>query len=69
MVIFMKFIEGMKNDIHDTKNNEVIIDDLYNIIVELDAREISGNCVVDNLIGKSWTELCEEAIGLLEKLK
>ena len=46
-----------------------MIDDLYNITVELDARETSSNCVVANLQQFGWDELCDKAIGILEKLK
>jgi hypothetical protein len=48
---------------------EVILDKLYNIVVELDARETSNNCVVDNLQQFSWDELCDKGIELFEKLK
>ena len=46
-----------------------IIDDLYNIVVELDARETSNNCVVDDLQRFGWDELCDKGIEILEKLK
>ena len=46
-----------------------MIDDLYNIAVELDAREFSNNCVVDNLQQFGWNELCNKGIEILEKLK
>lgn len=47
----------------------VMLDDLYDIAVELDAREFSNNCVVDNLQQFSWNELCDKGIEILEKLK
>ena len=47
----------------------VMLDNLYNIAVELDARETSNNCVVDNLQQFSWDELCNKGIEILEKLK
>lgn len=48
---------------------EDIIHKLSYILEELEAREISNNCVVKKLYGKSWSELCEEAIRLLEQIK
>ena len=51
------------------ENRARMIDDLYNIAVELDAREFSNNCVVDNLQQFGWNELCDRGIELLEKLK
>lgn len=51
-------------------NNRLrMLDDLYNIAVELDARETSSNLVVDNFSGLSWDELCDKGIELLTKLK
>lgn len=46
-----------------------MIDDLYDIAVELDARETSNNCVVDRLQQFGWDELCDKGIEILEKLK
>ena len=51
------------------KARALLIDDLYNIAVELDAREFSNNCVVDNLQRFSWNELCDKGIEILAKLK
>ena len=48
---------------------EDVIDKVYNIVLELDARESGGNCVFTGLQDKSWTELCEIAISLLEQIK
>lgn len=45
------------------------LDELYDIVIELDARECSFNCVTERFLSKSWTELCEEAIKLLEIIK
>ena len=47
----------------------MMLDDLYDIAVELDSREFSNNCVVDRLIGLSWDELCDKGIALLQELK
>jgi len=48
---------------------EVILDKLYNIVVELEARETSNNCIIDNLQQFGWDELCDKGIELFEKLK
>ena len=48
---------------------EVLLDKLYNIAVELDARETSNSCVVDNLQQFGWNALCDKGIEILEKLK
>ena len=48
---------------------EDIIDKIYNIFFELDARESGGNLLFIGLQDKSWTEICEEAIKLLEQIK
>ena len=48
---------------------EEIIEKLYLILEELDARETSCNCVVVGLISKSWVELCDNAIELFKQLK
>ena len=50
-------------------STEMIINEIYDIVIELDARECCGNCVAVGLLDKSWTELCEEAIKLLEQIK
>lgn len=46
-----------------------IIENLFRILTELDARESSCNCVISELINKNWGELCDDAIELLEQLK
>ena len=46
-----------------------MIEKLFIILTELDARENSFNCVISELIGKSWDELCNDAIILFENLK
>lgn len=45
------------------------IGELMNIILELDARESTNNCVFQELIDKSWNELCDRAIELFNQLK
>ena len=48
---------------------EKIIDRLYLILAELDARESGGNCIIRELLAKGWDELCDEGISLFEQLK
>lgn len=45
------------------------IEEILDIIVELHAREISNNCVYTKLQDKSWTELCETAIKILNEIR
>ena len=42
---------------------------IYYITMELLSRDTSGNCVVQDLIDKSWVELCDEGIHLFQELK
>ena len=46
-----------------------MLDDLYNIAVELDARERSSNIVVDDLSELRWDDVCDLGIAILEGLK
>lgn len=51
-------------------NNEGdIIETLHNVLTELDARECSNNCVVEDLIAVSWDDLCDKGIELFQRLK
>ena len=50
-------------------NEKDIIEVVFCILTELDARENGGNCVLDELIPKGWNELCDDAISLLSQLK
>lgn len=45
------------------------LDDLYDIAVELDARERTSNCVIRSLLPLSWDEVCDKGIEALQKLK
>ena len=45
--------------------SEKIIDELYNIVLELDARECSNNAMMPEY---SYHELCSRAIALLQQL-
>lgn len=42
---------------------------LIRLLTELEAREISFNCIVDEYIGVPWNELCDKGIKLFEYLK
>ena len=46
-----------------------IINKLFDILLELDARENSNNCIIPELSDKGWDELCIEGIKLFEQLK
>ena len=46
-----------------------IIDELFMVATELDAREFSSNCVIPELQALSWVELCDKGITLLQKIK
>lgn len=48
---------------------EDVIGELYNIVTELEARESGCNLIYERLACKSWTELCEYGIELLEQIK
>lgn len=45
------------------------INKVFDIMTELHAREVSGNCVIRNLQNKGWKELCDEAIEILKEIK
>ena len=47
----------------------VMLDDLYDIAVELDERENTNNCLVDRFQSFSRQELCDKGIAILEELK
>lgn len=47
----------------------VLLSTIYDIAVELDAREIQNVKVVDNFQQFSWNDLCDKGIQILEKLK
>ena len=46
-----------------------IIELLSDIIVELDARDSTCNCIVPEFQDVPWVELCERGIELFEDLK
>lgn len=47
---------------------EEIITQLDKILDELEAREISGNCIWAELTEYGWDELCDQAIDLIKQL-
>lgn len=47
----------------------VLLSTIYDIAVELDAREIQNVKVVDDFQQFSWNDLCDKGIQILEKLK
>ena len=51
------------------ENRLQALDDLYDIAVELDARERTSNCITQRFLPLSWDELCDKGIEALEKLK
>ena len=59
----------LKEQMDWIENKFRMLDDLYNIAVELDARETTSNCVVDSLTSLSWDEVCDRGIEILQKLK
>lgn len=50
----------------DTKD---IINQLYKILDELNAREVSCNCIIPELSEIGWTDLCQKGEELFELLK
>lgn len=59
----------LKEQMDWIENRLRMLDDLYDIVVELDSREFSNNCLIDRLTGLSWDELCDKGIEILTKLK
>lgn len=47
----------------------VLLSTIYDIAVELDAREVQNVTVVDDFQQLSWNDLCDKGIQILEKLK
>ena len=59
----------LKDQMEATEKRLVMLDDLYDIGVELDSREFRGGSVVDRFQRFGWNELCDKGIEILEKLK
>ena len=53
----------------EKKDSVTIIDELWQIVEELEARDISANSIHENLHGVSWTELCNKGVKLFKQLK
>lgn len=49
--------------------NEKLIEDLYAIIYEISARELTSNCPDEKLRHISYCTLCEMAIEILQTLE
>ena len=50
----------------DTEEN---INKVFDIVTELYAREVSGNCVVRELQGEGWNDLCDMVIRLIAEIR
>ena len=50
-------------------DTEKIIEQLFLVLEELYAREVSNNCPTTCLRGFSWNELCDMCITQLQQLK
>lgn len=50
-------------------SEEQIIDMLYHIVIELDARNSVSNCVNPELLSYGWNNLCDKGIELFQQLK
>ena len=59
----------IKNDNIKEHNTDKIIDELFLVMTELDARNCSSNSVIEKYQGTYWKELCDIGIKLLEVLK
>lgn len=46
-----------------------IIEQLFDIVTELDARDCSSNSIISDLHGVSWDTLCDMGINLFNRLK
>lgn len=50
-------------------DEQIIIEELYKILAELEARELSANLIIPEYYGKSWLDLCELGIKLFRRLE
>ena len=54
----------------DTKGKRLrMLDELYDIVTEIDARETGSNCVIPQLQEVGWDELFDRGIEVLKQLK
>ena len=65
--------EGYNVDIDvirtDTVDTTFVLEQLFDIITELDSRDSCNTCIMPVLMGMSWSDLCDEAIRLLNRIK
>jgi hypothetical protein len=59
----------LKDQMESIEKRIRMIDDLYDIAIELDSRETSVTLPVDRFHQFDWNELCNKGIEILEKLK
>lgn len=59
----------LKEQMDWIENRLRMLEDLYDIAVELDSREFSNTHTIDRLTDLSWDELCDKGIEILNKLK
>lgn len=50
-------------------NEQIIIEELYKVLAELEAREIGANMIFEEYFGCSWLDLCEKGIKLFRRLE
>lgn len=50
-------------------NTEENINKVFDIMTELHAREVSGNCVIRELQDKGWNDLCDMVIQLIAEIR
>lgn len=62
-------LKEQMNWLKNFENKLKMLDDLYDIALELNSREFFNNYVVDRLTSLSWDELCDKGIEILTKLK
>lgn len=53
----------------DTIEEALLTYQLLEIATELDAREATNNCIIHDLQGVGWKELCDRGIEILKKLR
>ena len=46
-----------------------IIEELFEIVTELEARELCGNMVIEKFQGTSWSRLCQQGKDLFRQLE
>lgn len=51
------------------KTRQELIDELFTTASELEARELSANCIFEKYFGTSYVDLCNRGIEIFEELK